>query len=341
MNRKWMGLSGLAVGVFLTLGIIGASRVVARPLPPPMVAAPLSPAMVDPESLASATPEERAEIAKRFSGLNAAFLASLPLPDKITLCGTPIPLDRADVREAILYELILSVGKPTMPLLWTRRAPNVLPAIEAQLKQRQLPDDLKYLPMIESDLRWTARSPANALGLWQFVDGTARRYGLRIDSFVDQRLDPDSSTDAGLRYLADLHREFDDWLLAFAAYNAGEGAVARALEEQGRRSYFDLFLPYETRRYVPRLIAAKLVYEQPESYGLVRMTPLYLTKYRFVQFNIQEAQGDLREIARKQGFDYSALRLANPHLKSAKLPKGKYRVRIAEQGDGAPVMEAP
>lgn len=341
MESKWLGISGLAIGAVVALGLVSVSRVVARPLRAPESSASFAPALLDPDSLASATPEERIELARRLLGMNAAFLAALPIPQKITLCGTSIPLDRADVREAIAYELILSVGKPTMPLLWTRRAPNVLPLIEAQLKARQLPDDLKYLPMIESDLRWTARSPANALGLWQFVEGTGRRYGLRIDSFVDQRLDPDSATDAGLRYLDDLHREFDDWLLALAAYNAGEGAVGRALADQGRRSYFDLFLPYETRRYVPRLIAAKLVYEQPEAYGLVRMTPLYRTSYRFVELTIHEAQGDLREVARKQGLDYAALRLANPQLKSAKVPKGKYRVRVADRGDGAPVMEAP
>jgi hypothetical protein len=259
------------------------------------------------------------------------FLAQLPIPEQLTFCGTPVPLDRSAVREAIAYELVLSVGKPTMPLLWMRRAPNVLPAIERELNRRGLPNDLKYLPMIESDLRWTARSPANAVGLWQFVDGTARRYGLRIDSFMDERLDPDRSTEAGLSYLKDLHQQFGDWFLTFAAYNSGEGRVQQALQEQASHSYFDMYLPYETRRYVPRLIAAKLIYESPENYGLVRMQPLHVTQYRTENLVVRATQGELRTLAAALGWDYASLRLANPQFKSSKLPKGTYRVRIAEE----------
>ncbi len=255
-------------------------------------------------------------------------LANLKIPDQMQLCGRALPLDRVAVREALAYELVLSVGKPTMPLLWMRRAPAQLPRIEARLKQFGLPDDLKYLAMIESDLRWNAESPAGALGLWQFMRPTGQRYGLRADAAVDERLDPDASTDAAMSYLGTLHRQFGDWFLALAAYNYGENGVARAIQEQGKRDYFELYLPYETRRYVPRLAAAKLVYERPEDYGLFRMDPLRVLTYREVRIDVPKGGGDLVAIARARGLDYADLRIHNPQIKNSRLPQGTYRLRV-------------
>lgn len=338
-----MNTRALLLGTLLLGAAVGAATTIsADRLRPPRPAASQNPPGAPPPAINSegeASPEELADLQRAFPGITAAFLNELPLPQQFSLCGMPVPLDRADIREAVTYELILTVGKPLMPLLWTRRAPSVLPAIEAQLGRRRLPDDLKYLPMIESDLRWTARSPANAVGLWQFVDGTARRYGLRIDGFIDQRLDPELATDAGLRYLSDLHDQFGDWFLALAAYNSGEGTVSKAVEEQGRRSYFAMYLPYETRRYVPRLIAAKLVYEHPELYGLVRMAPLYVPRYRYIDINVQGKEADLVTIARQRGLDYAALRLSNPQIRGSKLPTGRHRLRMPDVGDGGPLGE--
>ncbi len=260
-------------------------------------------------------------------------LANLPIPEKATLCGQPVPLDRPEIREALAYELVLTVGRPTMPLLWFRRAPSVLPIIEPQLRAAGVPDDLKYVAMIESDLRWTTRSPAGALGLWQFISGTATRYGLRVDKVVDERLDPDRATEAAIRYLKDLKAEFGDWFLAMAAYNSGENRVRGAIRENGAPApYFDLFLPYETRRYVFRALAAKLVYENPEAYGLVPMSPLFVPE--FAREVLEEKAGtlSLREEATRLGVGYAALRTANPHLKLADLPKGRYMVRVPRTG---------
>ncbi len=263
-------------------------------------------------------------------------LAHLEVPTAMELFGRRLPMERPEIREAVAYELVLTVGKPTMPLLWMRRAPVALPPIESRLQRAGLPADLKYVAMIESDLRWTPESPAGAIGLWQFVNATGRRFGLAIDRNMDERKDPDRSTDAALAYLVELHREFGDWLLAVAAYNAGENALRQALAEQGARGYFDLYLPYETRRYVPRLIAAKLVFESPERYGLFRMTPLYSPKYRYIDVESRGGGVDLRQLARERGLDYSTLRSHNPQLRSWLLPPGRHRLRTPEGGGGLP-----
>jgi hypothetical protein len=274
--------------------------------------------------------------------LPARVLAELPIPDQAPFCGQPFPLDRPEVREALAYELVLTVGRPTMPLLWTRRAPSVLPLIEARLREARLPDDLKYVAMIESDLRWTTRSPAGALGLWQFISGTATRYGLRVDKVLDERMDPDRSTDAALRYLRDLKAEFGDWFLAMAAYNSGEGTVRGAIKDNGGPApYFDLYLPYETRRYVYRALAAKLVFQDPEAYGLVRMAPLFVPE--FTRVVIEQKQGTiaLREVAARHGVGYAALRTANPQLREAVLPHGQYTLRLPKKGTAVGVEGNP
>lgn len=258
-------------------------------------------------------------------------IASIPVPESATLLGKPYPLHRPDVREELAYELVLTVGKPLMPMLWQRRAPHTLPMIEERLAEAGLPDDLKYLAMIESDLRWQVLSPAGAEGLWQFIRGTGRRYGLSVTRYLDERRDPEKATDAAIRYLSDLFEQFGDWYLACAAYNTGENRVETALEEQGRRSYFDLYLPRETRRYLPRMLAAKLVYENPEAYGLATMKPIYVPTYRHVEVEVRGGRADLQELAREHGLDYAQLRVANPQIRGSWLPRGAHTLRVPEE----------
>ncbi len=258
-------------------------------------------------------------------------LAELPVPESAELLGQKVPLDRPAVREALNYELLLTCGRPLMPMLWMRRAPNVEPMIERKLAAAGLPADLKYVAMIESDYRSTARSPAGAAGLWQFVRATGRRYGLRVDRYLDMRLSPEEATDAALRHLADLHDEFDDWYLALAAYNAGERRVRQALKGSSSRSYFDLYLPAETRRYVHRVLAAKLITSDPEAYGIVEMQALHTPRYRNIEVHVKRSRADLHKVAAENGLDYAALRLANPQLRRDQLPRGKHRLRIPRQ----------
>src|SRR3954470_19901007 len=149
--------------------------------------------------------------------------------------------------------------------------------IRSKLRAAGMPEDLVYLSMIESGFNPNARSHVNAVGLWQFMAPTARGYGLRVDEYIDERRDPEKSTDAALRYLRDLHNQLGSWYLAAAAYNGGDGRVSRALAaETGRKkgdSDEDFWrirhrLPRETREYVPLMVAAALVGKEPGKYGL-------------------------------------------------------------------------
>ncbi len=271
---------------------------------------------------------ELQEMRRRLPGVRSRALASLPVPERATLCGQPVPLDRPEVREAVAYELLLTCGRPLMPMLWTRRAPAVVPVLEEKIRAAGMPRDLVYLAMVESDLRPTVRSPAGAVGVWQLVRGTARRYGLRVDRYLDERMDLERSTDAALAYLRDLRAEFGDWFLALAAYNAGENRVRAALADQGPHDVFSLYLPAETRRYVPRILAAKLVVEHPEDYGILPLAPLHVPRYRVVEIRVRGKRADLRRLSREHGLDYAALRLANPQLRGHWLPRGTHRLRI-------------
>ena len=200
-----------------------------------------------------------------------------------------------------------------------------------------MPEDLVYLSMIESGFNPNARSTAQAVGLWQFVAGTGRVYGLRIDGVVDERRDPEASTDAALRYLDDLHEQFGSWSLATAAYNSGENRVARIMREvtgavRGQESDFWLIrskLPSETREYVPLIYAAALVGKEPHKYGLddvERLLPL--------EVETVDVPGgtSLDVVARAIGMEAQNVRDLNPQLIQGVTPAGNsaYPVRIPE-----------
>jgi hypothetical protein len=268
---------------------------------------------------------------RRYADLQ--HLAELELPEELQLCGKKLRLADPAIREALTYELLLTLGRPMMPMLWLRRAPEYLPLIERQLEEAGLPDDLKYVAVVESDLRPWVRSPAGALGLWQIMRPTGRRHGLRIDRYIDERLDPVRAGEAGMAYLKALHEQFGDWFLALAAYNAGHNAVRRSLERDDSRDYFEVFLPRETRRYVLRIAAAKIVMTNPDRYGIPRLEPVPVPEPREVVVEVEQARQPLEEVARAQGVGYGILRRLNPRLVSRWLPRGEHRLRLPAEGE--------
>lgn len=218
---------------------------------------------------------------------------------------------------------------------WLAREGRYGAMIRAKLRARGLPEDLIYLAMIESGFSPRAHSAASASGMWQMMDATARRYGLRVDAFVDERRDPVRATDAALDYLEDLHREFGSWYLAAAAYNAGEGRVARALQAWSRREAGardrDLFweimaeLPPETREYVPMMIAAMIVARDPGRYGFEFEAA---EPVRFERVFVPGGTA-LGRIAWLAGVSPEAIRRLNPHLILGVTPPGlSYPVRV-------------
>jgi hypothetical protein len=251
------------------------------------------------------------------------------LPSKVTLCGQNLDLSLPSVRERLETEFILVVNQPAQVALWQRRAREYFPLIEAGLKEAGLPEDLKYLAVAESDLRPSIISPAGALGLWQFMPATARRFGLTVNSRFDQRYLPEDLLEPAKAYLKSLHADFGDWPLALAAYNAGEGRIRKAMAEQGVRDYSQLDLPRETERYVYRIAAIKIILENPEGYGFTNSPPdqVYRPLLKDRRTVTVPARSGWPALAKVAGCDYKMLRVLNPHLRESAF-SGTYEVRV-------------
>ena len=220
--------------------------------------------------------------------------------------------------------------------LYLKRSGRYEGMIRSKLRERGMPEDLLYLSMIESGFNPNASSRVQAVGLWQFMAGTARDYGLRVDSYVDERRDPEKSTDAALRYLQDLHRQFGSWNLAAAAYNTGEVRVSRAMRAttgsaKGEETDFwkiRRLLPSDTREYVPLIYAAALVGKDPAKYGLGDVE-----RWLPVATDTVAVPGgtDLGEVAKAVGTSRKDLRTLNPHLVRGMTPPGKaYPVQVPD-----------
>ena len=206
-----------------------------------------------------------------------AWHQTIKIEGSFAFCDEPVPLDDPALFEAFEKELLLAAWDRPQVLLWLKRAHRVFPYIEQELSRRGLPDDLKYIAVVESALMPHIQSYKNAVGYWQFIQSTARRYGLRVDGDIDQRRNLYHATDAALRYLSDLRAQFGTWTLAAAAYNCGENRVASEIKLQGIDNFYQLYLPLETQRYLFKIVAVKTIMSDPVKFGYA-LTPseLYL-----------------------------------------------------------------
>ncbi len=272
--------------------------------------------------------------------LPEARLPYFQLPASLTLCGAPVPLNEPVVREGLDREFTIVVWSRAQTFMWLKRANRYFPEIQEKIRAQHLPEDLKYLVLVESDLRANARSPAGAAGPWQFMAPTAQRFQLKATDQIDERLDLTAATDAALKYLKVLYQQFRSWPLALAAYNVGEGRVQRELAAQGVDDYWRLALPEETERYVYRVLAAKIVLENPAYYGYeVPESDLYPpVEADEVTLNTAVAV-TVRGLAEAAGTYYRAFKHLNPWIKGASLPPGSYRLKVPK-GAAAGFYEA-
>ncbi len=211
-----------------------------------------------------------------------------------------------------------------------RKAGLYRPMIIEELKKAGLPEELSWLPLIESGYKPRALSRARALGLWQFIASTGYRYGLKRDKFIDERMDPVKSTRAAIKYLQELHDFFGDWSTAIAAYNCGEIRVQNVIRAQKidyLDNFWDLFanLPYETARYVPRFIATLLIIENPEKYGFSLPQPEPALAYETV---IIQKPTRLSQLASRLGLNQDLLVQLNPELRHDSTPNYEYELRV-------------
>jgi len=256
---------------------------------------------------------------------------SYQLPDQLLFAGEKMPLDLYDVREYLDRELISNAYFHSQTIRLVKLAPRYFPLIEPILKKNGIPDDFKYLAMAESALNPRAVSPAGAVGLWQFLEVTGKEYGLEINSEIDERYHIEKSTEAFCKYIKEAYRKFGNWTMATAAFNGGMARVQRQMERQHQTNFYDLYFTEETRRYVYRIVAIKLVVENPEKYNF-RIDER--ERYPFIKTRDVEITGsvaDFGAFAISHGINYKYLKDFNPWLRDDKLTntsRKKYTVKI-------------
>ena len=257
---------------------------------------------------------------------------SFDVPEGVSFAGEPVPLQIPDVRERLDKELQINCYLHSNTIFLIKRANRWLPQMEKILKQYDIPEDFKYLPLIESNLL-NVTSPRNAVGYWQILKDSGKEFGLEITNEVDERYDPLKATEAACKYLRKAYEKFGDWTLVAASYNRGRGGVQRALDDQRVDSYYDLYLNDETSRYVFRILAIKEIVENPVKYGFkIDNKHLYPEEQlRYVEVN--ETIKDLIGFSKTQGINYKLLKRHNPWLREDRLTIKKgahYRIALPE-----------
>ena len=255
---------------------------------------------------------------------------SFAIPKQISFAAESAPLNIPDVRERLDKELQINCYTHSNTIFLMKRANRWLPQMEKILRDYGIPDDFKYLPLIESNLL-NVTSPRDAVGYWQILKTSGRELGLEITDEVDERYDPLKATVAACKYLKTAYSKFGNWTLAAASYNRGMGGLQRAISDQEVKSYYDLYLNDETSRYVFRLLAIKEIIENPKRYGFT-VSPEHLypeEQLRYIE--VDETIKDLVSFSLKQGINYKLLKRYNPWLREDRLTikKGqKYRIAL-------------
>jgi len=278
--------------------------------------------------------EVRPQVQSQLQPVFQQPLLRFKTPKKLDLCGEPVPLERRDVWERLDKQFLLSLSREAQVILWIKRSREYFPVIEKELKQRSLPDDLKYLAVAESDLNKYALSPKGAAGAWQFMKNTGDRFGLDKQEWRDQRYCFAKATNAALDYLALLHEQFGNWMLAMAAYNCGEGRLARELEEQNAESYVDLSLPQETEEYLFRIMAVKIILSNPDAYGFTLSDDEYYLPCaaQAVELTLPGSL-HIRALAEAAKTSFRNIKELNPELRGYYLPPGQHVLLIPAEGE--------
>jgi membrane-bound lytic murein transglycosylase D len=258
-----------------------------------------------------------------------ALIKAIKINDPLTFCNEPVPLSETDIKERLEREMLLALDNNDDVILWLKRANRFFPYIEKVLKEKSLPDDLKYIAIAESALKPHATSNKGAAGYWQFIESTGIKYGMEVSNDIDERRNIISSTEAAANYFKDLYALFGSWTLAAAAYNMGEEGLKTELLMQKVNNYYQLYLNQETQRYIFRILAAKIIMSNPEKYGYhLASEDLYTAEqFDLLEITVSEAV-PLYIIAQAAETYFKVIKDINPHLKSYYLPVGKYKLMI-------------
>ncbi|MCE7861911.1 MAG: lytic transglycosylase domain-containing protein [Bacteroidetes bacterium CHB5] len=269
-----------------------------------------------------ATPElEPIPVSENFQPFVAI---SYDLPEHISFSGEPVPLQLPDVRERLDRELQVNIYLQSSTLFLLKRAHRWLPRMTEILKEHNIPDDFKYLPLIESGLV-NGVSPKEAVGYWQIREAAGKELGLEITKEVDERYDPIKSTEAACKYLKKSYEKLGSWTLAAASYNRGVAGIRSDLEDQDVDNYYDAHLNDETARYVFRILAIKEIFEHPDKYGFKLKEEHLYQPEELKTIEVSETIPSLVKFAKNNGSNYKILKRHNPWLRQPKLTvkKGK------------------
>lgn len=259
---------------------------------------------------------------------------SISIPDKLSFANEAVPIHDFDFHDRMDRELTVNTYWQSNTTLFHKRAHRWFPVIEPILKKNGIPDDFKYLALIESGLT-NIVSPAGATGFWQLMEEPAKKYGLQIDKEVDERYNVEKSTEAACKYLHEAYATFGNWTMAAASYNMGINGAQRQLEKQKVISYYDLLLGEETSRYIFRILAVKCVMEHPQDYGFYfRKKDLY-PPFRTYEVSLDTAVADFTDYAISNKVNYKILKMFNPWLRQSFLTnkeRKKYTIKFPMEG---------
>ncbi len=261
-------------------------------------------------------------------------IISPKIPDNVSIFGEGVPLENFEVYERVDREILVNTYWHSATILAIKRAARWFPVIEPILKQNNIPDDFKYLAVVESNLE-NVVSPAGATGYWQFIKSAAKQYGLEVSDEVDERYDVEKSTVAACKYLDTAYKRFGNWTMSASSYNAGISGIDKWSGLQKTTNYWNLVLGSETSRYVSRIIAIKLIMENPSAYGYdLNESDLYQPlKYSGIELNTSVK--DFADYSAALGVNYKTLKLYNPWLRDTSLKNKSgtvYKIKVPEDG---------
>lgn len=251
-------------------------------------------------------------------------IKALKIPSNLNFAGEPVPIEKEDIKERIDRELLVNTYWQSNGLLLFKRAHKYFPIIEPILKKNGIPNDFKYLAVIESGLQ-NVTSPAGARGIWQIMKNTARENGLEVNANVDERYNLEKATQVACDYLKKAKERFGNWTLAAAAYNAGNAGISRRMNSQLVDNYYDLLLPDETQRYVPRMVAMKEILSNPTKYGFIFENNDLYNFEATKTVKVDTVITDIARFSKDMGINYKTLKLHNPWLRENKLNNASRR----------------
>jgi membrane-bound lytic murein transglycosylase D len=259
---------------------------------------------------------------------------SPPIPGKLDFAGEKVPLENFEVYERIDREFLVNTYWHSFTMLAIKRANRWFPVIEPILKKNNIPEDFKYLAVIESGL-YNAVSSAGATGFWQIIEDVGKKYGLEINDEVDERYDVEKSTEAACSYLKEAYGLFKNWTLAAASFNMGMNGVERQLERQKTNNYYNLNISEETSRYVARIIALKEILKDPKKYGYYLTSDQLYKPLKTYNVEVSEEISKIADFGLKYGINYKIIKIYNPWLRESSLTNKShkaYTIKIPEKG---------